>query len=375
MKEKLASLNFSDSQKKILKLIGIFIGVVVALIIVLLIVKTISGGKVSYEQLENIMERAAKRYVNDTPELFVNEVSNEVYLSASELAKKGYMKDISKYVNNNITCDGNVIVYKNLDNYTYTSKLDCGKDYTTVLLVDKITEDVVSSGSGLYNIDTNYIYRGESVNNYIKFSNQIWRIVSIDSQNNLKIVQTDSKKQTVWDNRYNKDYKQNIGINDFQGIEPSRLKNSILSLYNSESTISAEDKAYIVPKEYCIGKRKLTDNSKDNSTECKTLSELMGASLLTVSDYMAVSLDEGCTSINSSECTNYNYLVKTGIHGWTVTAQSENTGYAYYISSKIYTDETKAYNDIFLVVNVTGNIKYKSGTGTSDDPFIIGKTK
>ena len=61
IKGKMNSL--SDSQKGLVKMLMIFMGVILVFIILLLVVKGLSGSKVTYAQLENIMTRAAERYV------------------------------------------------------------------------------------------------------------------------------------------------------------------------------------------------------------------------------------------------------------------------------------------------------------------------
>ena len=80
-------------------------------------------------------------------------------------------------------------------------------------------------------------------------------------------------------------------------------------LYNGSTILSDEAKAIVVPKQICIGKRTLNEPTKDNSVECQEKSELSGLSLLTVSDILYPSLDEGCVNSSSKECMNYNYLI------------------------------------------------------------------
>lgn len=373
LKEKMALLNFSNSQKKLMKIFGIFIGVAIILIILISIIKGISGNRVSYQQLENIMVRAAERYVADEPSVIENDIYGTIDISVETLTKKGYMKQLVKYVGKDVSCKADVSVYKNLDYYDYIPKLNCGKEYNVVSLNNKITNDnnIVTTSSGLYKETNGYVYRGEYVDNYATFSGKTWRIISIDNEGNIKLIQTEQDKYSVWDNRYNSDYGYTSGLNEFEGIEASRLKDSILSVYNDGVTINKEAKGLIVPREYCVGKRTKGDTSKDGSTECAKTSELMGASVLTVAEYLNASLDGGCISISSNECSNYNYLAKMKSSFWTVTAQQENTGYAYFINSKVQIAQASSSYNVKLVVTVNGNVNYISGNGTSDAPYII----
>ena len=49
-------------------------------------------------------------------------------------------------------------------------------------------EKIVTSGYGLYAVNGNYVYRGELVNNYVKFGKTLWRIVKITSNNNIVLI-------------------------------------------------------------------------------------------------------------------------------------------------------------------------------------------
>ena len=54
--------------------------------------------------------------------------------------------------------------------------------------------DVVTSGDGLYEDkyeDGRYIYRGSKPNNYIKFNNELWRIIAKESDGTYKIVKNE----------------------------------------------------------------------------------------------------------------------------------------------------------------------------------------
>ena len=54
-----------------------------------------------------------------------------------------------------------------------------------------ITDDVVTSGDGLYVDSTReerYVYKGTNPNNYIQFNNELWRIVAKEVDGTYKIV-------------------------------------------------------------------------------------------------------------------------------------------------------------------------------------------
>ena len=60
--------------------------------------------------------------------------------------------------------------------------------------VQKLKDNFVTSGDGLYK-DTyesgRFIYKGFEPNNYITFNDELWRIISVESDGKLKIVKND----------------------------------------------------------------------------------------------------------------------------------------------------------------------------------------
>lgn len=370
-KQKLAALNFSESQKKLFKILGIVLAVFILFILVVSLVKGCSPKKISYKQLENVLIRAAKTYVEKDDVIDHEKIYGSTYIDSTTLTEKGYMKDLTKYLGKDTTCKASVLVYMNMDEYAYIPKIDCGEEYKNISLSDTIIKDnVVEAGAGLYENLERYVFRGEYVDNYVKFSGQLWRIIDIDHEGNLRMVQVDSNKQSVWDDRYNSDYKASTGLNDYEGIEPSRIKDSINALYNNEDVFTKEARKIIVPREYCSGKRSLNDDSFDSSSECSETADLMGVGLVNVSDFLYASLDENCLSRTSKECSNYNYMAKLGNTFWTMTSVADNSKDVYYITSRVVIAEAKTRNLIRLVVTINGNINFNGGTGTKVDPYI-----
>ena len=368
IKAKYNSLN--ESQKSIVKMLGILLSIILIFLIIILIIAIINGGKKSNEQIELIMERAAEKYVNANPTVIKDEIYGNTEIDVNTLAEGKYMKPFTKYYGKETLCTGKVIVYKNLDYYDYIPKIDCGENYQTKSLSSVIVDDsnITTKEAGLYRIDNRYVYRGEYVDNYVSFENQLWRIIDINENGEIKIFQDQSEYETVWDDRFNSDYQEYVGINSFENVEPSRIKATILDAYNN---MSNEVKSKVIPKEYCIGKRNESDASKDGSSECNVKTELMGASGIIVSDYLMASLDPKCNNTLSTECENYNYMANLGRSTWTVTADSDNTKRAYAISNGLTKKAVTGELNLRLVITINGNINYSGGTGTVSDPYII----
>ena len=71
-----------------------------------------------------------------------------------------------------------------------------------VITIQDLKRNVVTTGDGLYADSTEpgrYIYRGANPDNYITFNNESWRILSIESDNTLKIIRSDSIGNMSWD--------------------------------------------------------------------------------------------------------------------------------------------------------------------------------
>ena len=62
------------------------------------------------------------------------------------------------------------------------------KDYNAAF---QLKNNVVTTGNGLYADATEpnrYIYKGQNPNNYITFNNELWRIISVENDDTLKII-------------------------------------------------------------------------------------------------------------------------------------------------------------------------------------------
>ena len=58
------------------------------------------------------------------------------------------------------------------------------------LLSNSITENssIVSDGDGLYRLSGSYIYKGIEVNNYLKFSGYLFRIIKINGDGSIRLI-------------------------------------------------------------------------------------------------------------------------------------------------------------------------------------------
>lgn len=340
-------------------------GMILIILIIVLIVNGCSSGIKTYSDLENKLISSAEKYYEDNKEKLPTAEGAVSTVSDQELITGEYIKDLSKIFTQD-TCSATVDVIKSGEYYLYIPKLICN-DYTFKTLKEEITSKVVTSGDGLYNYDENYIFRGEYVNNYIKFGDKIWRIVGIDS-NGIKVYLNDEKfEKYVWDDRYNIEKKSDYGKNTY---ETSRISDSLNSLYESDKTISNKYKKYLVSATWCIGG--LTEGKEISSINLcnKTMNSYVG--VLEVTDYAKASLEPECKKFDDVQCVNYNYLSTiTGIN-WTLNAYSGNT-YEVYTISSVGAEYYKAVKEYYIrpVVYLNSNINFIDGDGSLGNPYIV----
>ena len=195
--------------KKFLIFVGLIIGLPIVLILFLVIMRGCGNSKMTYQEYEQKMISTTEKYLTLTKKIPTNE-GETVTVKLSELINGEYIKSTEKSLDD-ITCDGEVLVRRNGASVeatkggylNYIVDLKC-KDYSTTHLVDKLKENVVSTDSGLYLDGNKYVFKGDKVNNYISLSGLIYRIVSIDENNILKLVRAEAEPiNRLWDNKYN----------------------------------------------------------------------------------------------------------------------------------------------------------------------------
>ena len=394
--------------KKLMKY-GIYLfGALIVIIILALLFNTATGGsKLTYDKIEEKMVTAAKKYVASKKNQGIDilpesPLSDSSYLSANLLVNEGYLKDISEYAKDETICVGGVNIYNAGDNrYDYNPELTCGSFYETKKLVDKVLSDNdngITHGSGLYiksngkfitdenelNIvnadEIEYVFRGDSVNNYVKIDDNLWRIVSIDNSNNLLLIFNEhSQRSIAWDDKYNENSGKYQGINNFEnnGLESTSYKaikdirDGVLVLKDREK-YSEKNNYLSVPMDLCVGKRSANEKDKSGKVECQKVLENQMIGLLPAYAYMSASLDPNCDTITSKNCGNFNYLSSFDNYWWLLTANSGNTNEAYTVSKKYAESVYCNYKaDIRPTIKLGARAIYQDGNGTLDSPYTI----
>lgn len=345
------------------------LGGTVILIIVIILISACSGNKMgTYESIENEMVRAAKSYYTSNENLLPKEDGGIVKVSISTLVDLELIDEVIDPKNESQTCSGYVEVTKVSQEYSYTPFLTCSGNYEPKYLTDLIKETTLDEyGNGVYEMNGEYIYRGDEVKNYVSFNDQLWRIVKIDNEGDIKLVLAETLPETyVWDDKYNSETQSDYGVTTNYLL--SSIRKSLNDYY--ENTFSNDNKAKIVPKDICVGKYSLNDNF-DINKECSIVQPNEKISLLTASDYHRASLDESCINLGSGECTNRNYLNSEGINTWLLNSITENSYEALFLFNSITEIRANTLDYINPVIYISSKNIISSGNGSIKQPYII----
>lgn len=377
-----------DNIVKVLVILGsaIVLIVIIALVFTPKKDNTVKGTK--YGELETKLQNAAIKYMDKHKKKLPKE-DETAKVTLKTLISNNYIGTISAVDNSNVKCDGYVEITKITDKentYRYTPYITCGEYYVTKTIGDYIIDSETKNGTfnrtsdaGLYKIGDEYIFRGENVNNYLVLDEHPYRIIKIDKDKQLQLISMERTDDSyVWDDRYNIEKDTEVGINDFL---KSRLYDSLIDIYDSAedengyNLFSSTEKEYIIPHDFCIGKRSLNDANIYSGAECnQSISLKVG--LISINEYARASIDSNCKSIYDKSCANYNYFNSLSDRNYfnyeTLTAVADNTYEFLRVRyGEVETATTSYDNQLYPVIYINTKTIYSSGTGTAEDPYIV----
>lgn len=361
--------------QKMMKTLGIVIAGFVVFILVLFFISSCSGNKYTYDKLQEKMLNVAKKYYEENEKELPSQDKDTRSYTLKKMISDEKIQELTELFNDeNIKCDGNVTVTNNNGHFVYTPYLTCGKDYQTTYLKNKIVENsLVESGPGLYETADEYIFRGDVKNNYVSFSGKTFRIIRINEDGTIRLIDNDGISEVVWDSKYNTNVQDSRGVNDYIVSENlyANIKTVSDNYYNNNKVWSDDARSYITTQTLCIGKRSKSDITKDGSAECslKLENQLFGS--LAIYEYLQASLDVNCNSTMASACTNYNWFTSIPSSFWTATANVQTTDNVYTLYKKPQSSLCNSYSHLNVVFNINNNVVYVSGDGTKNDPYVF----
>ena len=350
--------------RKFLIFISCLILIPLLLIVFLVLAQGCSNRKTSYSKYEFKMKSAAKKYLTEIDNL-PQEVGDYVMVDLNTLVENSYIESPKKSIGK--SCTGYIGVRKT-STINYVSVLNCG-DYKTSTLKETILNDLTESGDGLYKTADGYVFKGLNVNNYVNLYGTIYRIISIDDKNAVKLYKTESESiQMYWDSKYNVDTKAPTGLNIYKDSYVLELLNKA---YDT-STKLKKIKPHMISSDVCVYSKAKSDRFLDKS-KCKEVLPNQYITLLSIDDFMNASLDPNCVDMYSKSCKNYNYLGRNGsVFTWTKDIVSDNSYQVYYLSNGIPTAfDANYYNSYNFVIFIDGDEFAASGNGSKKTPYVI----
>lgn len=356
--------------KRFLVIVGAIFGVLILVVVIAVVMKAVSGKNLSYEKIETKLVEAAQDYIADG-EVDAPAEGTSIVITDKELSKAEYIKELSEYTDD--TCTGTVTVMNNGGLALYIPDLQCKKYMTqhlaTKVIDDQLVTEPIVDGTyqfGLYQVEDEYIFKGKDVNNYVLFGGVTWRIIKIDSNGNLRLIKSTPEEDKIpWDEKYNEEIGKSYGINDYA--------NSYLleTLNRDYKGFNEKNKKHLIPHDVCMGSRGQMDTEISYDFDCSKILEKQYISTLTTLDVPMASLDPGCTTVTNGSCTNYNYMV--GISAWTLNSYADNTYEAFAVGGIVGKRRASKLSNYYWVIYVSGQEPYTSGSGTAEDPYIIGE--
>lgn len=291
------------------------------------------------ETPETIIEKT-KTYISNNKEYF-NEISEEddleFRISTKELINKGYLEE-------DTSLKGYVKIVN--DEYSFVEE--------TSYLVNKIIKDenVVeeTSNEGMP-FDVKYVYKGEP-NNYIKYKDKIYRIMSVTNSNYLKLISVERDNIKKWGSTGNINYfdekikEEPIGTKGIFYVGYVRSENSNID--------------------------QILKNEKRNNEYTKVTPKYYGySSYINVSDIVNASNEcefKNITDINNQNCKSYIF----DMIGDTYSCNTAENSNVYYVDNNKIVKTKELQENIYVnrVIYLQGLNKYNGGDGTLDNPYI-----
>ena len=346
-----------------------FLGATLLIIVLLLILSSCSSKKASsYEQIENNMITATKKYYEQNKSKLPKENNNSVMVNISTLVEQGLMKEVYGPKNKENKCSGYVEVTKVDNSYVYTPFLTCKGSYEPRYLTDIIKESKLDEyGNGVYTMDGQYVYRGDDVKNYVKFNDQLWRILKVNKDGNIDLLLDD-----YLEDKYSFDESYNTDTDDTDGVTTNYMLTKIHKVLEGyyKTNFKEDSKSKMTTKTLCTS-GVLEEDNINYQKECEKTLENQKIGLLTVSEYANASLDGACLKTISKECMNRNYISNYDKTFWLLTPNSLYTNKVYLVYK--YISDTKAYrnNAVKPVIYLNSKNVVSSGDGSLDKPYIL----
>lgn len=350
------------------------------------------------------IEAAAKKFITEKNELADSTHINDIYVSLAAIQQLGYLeKGDLLDPKTKKKMEGCILISYDdkVSGYNYTYNEDNCSDYASssdayiIYDYDKNSKEIVKNennkkisaadyiineyankiteggsinrlkvegqtDSGLYDIDDEYVFRGSSVNNYIKYNGSTYRILSIDKETKtIKVINTTGSASLFGDSTI---FNKTVYYTDNQ---EEYLKTNLNKNWDTGIVDNNDKSRNIVRQE--------VKNTNNNES-------ILKFGLISAYDYINASTDDNCyNNFKSDGCGNDNYLkdMFNGNSAWTLTRLNDTD--IWYVDSNgtLKTTNVKSGGNTFrkyVVLTLDSSVYVSNAglsTGSKDFPFEL----
>lgn len=241
---------------------------------------------------------------------------------------------------------GCIIFYGGRFGYFYMkyNKKSSNSSSKEVLAITIQKKGIVSSKDGLYNDNGELVFKGEKVDNYLIYSNILWRIVRVNNDNSIVLV-TDSKlTDLAYSSDTDSDFTKSYIMN---WLNKNGQNTGIL-----ESKLNKKEE-YLTYNTICLDTvdnlNNITCHKKDNSKY---------VSILGIGDYLNSKVDD--SYMNNTDSI------------WLYNSKKDNKAW-YITNGNLSNDKKQSMHGIKAVITLKNTIGSIGGSGTKEDPYLIEK--
>lgn len=380
-----------------------------------------------YNNIVNVIENAAKSYYYQT--------SSGTKITLEELANNKYIDPDITNPKTNEKMTGCVVVSKDngYNTFKYIDESSCekllpGYGKGTKYIKELYKNETERAKNGLKKdntSDANIRYEGSNPNNYVKFNDELWRIIGVFGDN-IKLIRNEALGDLSWDSSESS-INRGLGVNEWSR---SDLKEYLNTMYYGGSAVTCYNEAnnttttcpaaslnepaktmiddhtwntgaieyatrtdtiafYNAERGSLTGK-KCTDGVGCNDTVTRTTSWTGYVALPYTTDWAYASSKVECqtnlqtASDDSSSyfkyiCTQSNWMWHSDhLFMWMLSpaVRSSEALAVWYACNNGFVNDMGAYSafSVFPTIYLKSDIKIVGGTGIKADPYILSRS-
>ncbi len=251
------------------------------------------------------------------------------------------------------------------------------------IAAEKLKAGIIDPNNGLKAdpyVDGRYIYTGINsssnvINNYIRYSNKTWRIVSIEKNGSLKLIDYSYNQIGKWDS------------NKGDSWETSTLKSYLNQVYYEELTnkTSVIDSRWFYSYVHSSDPEKATisymiSGQSDNSNKQNGDETIAKVGLLSIADYMKATTNSICHNKPFHESTDACNSWLSDYKGLTLDLDDDAVDsegnkitkiYFFGDSNKVHLSDPDEDKKYYPVIYLDMDSVIIGGEGTSSNPYIL----